>query len=377
MEWHPFTISSAPEMEDVLWLHIRAVGEWTKRVYEVFAKKSLEYRTKLDNENFTVLLDGKNGPFFLRNKQKTTLIPPTPSELDENSNGISEDFNSSLTNFTHNRSITKRVSTVSASSRLLERALSVPVDIALFKNRLKANGIRKFRPSSDVIIFPEPENEKVVKKSLPKDSETTNSNKKKKPDKTVIEMTSFSPLPKFFSYKTEEDEHYIKSKNPLFLRMNGPYGSPSSDIFNTEHAVLIATGIGVTPFASILESIMFRYIKEHQTCPKCAFSWSNPIPPSVMKLKKVDFVWINRNQKCFEWFVNLLSQIELTQAELAEKERFLEIHIYITSALAPTDIKAVSLHMALDLMHSKEERDLITGLKTRTKAGRPNWDLVS
>jgi len=72
MEWHPFTISSAPEMEDVLWLHIRAVGEWTKRVYEVFAKKSLEYRTKLDNENFTVLLEGKNGPFFLRNKQKTT-----------------------------------------------------------------------------------------------------------------------------------------------------------------------------------------------------------------------------------------------------------------------------------------------------------------
>ena len=35
-EWHPFTISSAPEMDDVLWLHIRAVGQWTNRVYDYF-----------------------------------------------------------------------------------------------------------------------------------------------------------------------------------------------------------------------------------------------------------------------------------------------------------------------------------------------------
>lgn len=96
-----------------------------------------------------------------------------------------------------------------------------------------------------------------------------------------------------------------------------------------------------------------------------------------MKLKKVDFVWINRDQKSFEWFVNLLSQLELTQAELIEKERFLDIHIYITSALDANDIKAVSLHMALDLLHDKNERDLITGLKTRTKSGRPNWEEVS
>lgn len=29
-EWHPFTISSAPEQEGVIWLHIRAVGEWRR-----------------------------------------------------------------------------------------------------------------------------------------------------------------------------------------------------------------------------------------------------------------------------------------------------------------------------------------------------------
>lgn len=31
-EWHPFSISSAPECSDDIWLHIRAVGQWTERL---------------------------------------------------------------------------------------------------------------------------------------------------------------------------------------------------------------------------------------------------------------------------------------------------------------------------------------------------------
>ena len=41
--------------------------------------------------------------------------------------------------------------------------------------------------------------------------------------------------------------------------VDGPFGSPSSNIYRAEHAVLVGTGIGVTPFASILQSIAFRW----------------------------------------------------------------------------------------------------------------------
>jgi len=68
----------------------------------------------------------------------------------------------------------------------------------------------------------------------------------------------------------------------------------------------------------------------------------------------VDFFWINRDQRSFEWFVNLLSQLEIEQAELGgAMERFLEMHMYITSALQKTDMKAVGLQLALDLLHEK------------------------
>lgn len=41
--------------------------------------------------------------------------------------------------------------------------------------------------------------------------------------------------------------------------IDGPYGTPTRRIFTSEHAVLIGAGIGITPFASILQSIMYRW----------------------------------------------------------------------------------------------------------------------
>ena len=44
-EWHPFTISSAPEMHDTFHVHIRGVGEWTNGLYKHFED---EYARQLE-----------------------------------------------------------------------------------------------------------------------------------------------------------------------------------------------------------------------------------------------------------------------------------------------------------------------------------------
>jgi len=64
-------------------------------------------------------------------------------------------------------------------------------------------------------------------------------------------------------------------RKPLEVYLDGPHGAPSSGIFAAEHAVLVATGIGVTPFASILQAIMHRYWQSKSTCPQCNFTWSD------------------------------------------------------------------------------------------------------
>ena len=91
----------------------------------------------------------------------------------------------------------------------------------------------------------------------------------------------------------------------------------------------------------------------------------------------MDFFWINRDQHSFEWFVSLLTQLEMEQFEnSSSSSRFLDMHMYMTKALKKNDMKAIGLQLALDILHKKGNRDLITGLKTRTHPGRPDWDQV-
>ena len=76
------------------------------------------------------------------------------------------------------------------------------------------------------------------------------------------------------------------SKYLFQIFIDGPFGAPSSNIFRAEHAVLIGTGIGVTPFASILQSIMHRYWNVKRNCPRCDYQWSDELH-AVFNLKKV------------------------------------------------------------------------------------------
>ena len=121
-------------------------------------------------------------------------------------------------------------------------------------------------------------------------------------------------------YKPVENEPAQSGSNsrklvlpePLEIFVDGPFGSPSSNIYRAEHAVLIGTGIGkfhilvtinftvsfcegITPFASILQSIMHRYWSSKTVCPQCSYSWTSENITNMFNLRKVDFFWINRD----------------------------------------------------------------------------------
>lgn len=76
--------------------------------------------------------------------------------------------------------------------------------------------------------------------------------------------------------------------------IDGPFGSASEDVFKYEIAVLVGTGIGVTPFASILKSVWYRM----------------HYPQKKTRLRKVYFFWVCREFGSFEWFRSLLMAIE-------------------------------------------------------------------
>ncbi|XP_077641940.1 NADPH oxidase 5 [Lonchura striata] len=265
-EWHPFSISSAPEQPETLWLHIRARGQWTTKLYEYF--QQLE----------------SHGP-----------EPNPPGK--------------------------------SWRSRHREQEGSV------------ASG---------------------------RDG--------------AVELTAFRASGAAFPGKDPEQggagpgETQRSCSVKCFL--DGPYGTPSRRIFTSEHAVLIGAGIGITPFASILQSIMFRYRRRKQSCPSCRFSWSEERRDEEMTLRKVDFIWITRDQQHLQWFLGLLAKLETEQEELEPGGNFLELQLYMTSALGAGDVRALGLQLALELLAAREQRDSISGLRSRTRPGRPDWDKV-
>jgi predicted ferric reductase len=131
--------------------------------------------------------------------------------------------------------------------------------------------------------------------------------------------------------------------------IDGPFGSASEDVFKYEISVLVGAGIGVTPFASILKSIWYRM----------------NYPQKKTRLSKVYFFWICRDFGSFEWFRSLLLAVEAQ-----DLEGRIEIHTYLTAKIKADDATNIMINDV------NADKDTITGLRSPTNFGRPNWDMI-
>lgn len=137
------------------------------------------------------------------------------------------------------------------------------------------------------------------------------------------------------------------------LRIDGPYGAPAEDVFDNEIAILIGTGIGVTPWAAILKNIWHLR--------------SSPNPPR--RLRRVEFIWVCKDTTSFEWFQALLSSLEAQSLEDAGGGgEFLRIHTYLTQRL--------DIDMANNIVLNSvgQSKDPLTELNSRTNFGRPDFN---
>jgi predicted ferric reductase len=151
-----------------------------------------------------------------------------------------------------------------------------------------------------------------------------------------------------------EEREVTGATAPLEAYVDGPYGSPSAHIFQSRAAVLIGAGIGVTPFASVLESFVQR---------------AGGVGPQSSRLERVYFFWLNHDQYSFEWFRDLLAEIEQNSPSV-----LLEIHLCMTGARA--GVTAMGLEMAREVLHGYGRSDLITGLHTHTHLGHPDFQAM-
>lgn len=159
------------------------------------------------------------------------------------------------------------------------------------------------------------------------------------------------------------DDVYSVSQLPK-VAIDGPFGTSSEDIFEYEVGICVCAGIGVTPFASLLQELFLRKFA--------------PKPGETLKTRTVYFYWMCPGFDSWGWFASMLVEFEQQCIEKGLVDAhglpdFLRVRVHMTRGWNKEDAEK------LFLQDDAEAGDLIVrdkqgrGLKSKMLFGRPNW----
>ncbi|XP_021521314.2 NADPH oxidase 4 isoform X2 [Aotus nancymaae] len=131
---------------------------------------------------------------------------------------------------------------------------------------------------------------------------------------------------------------FIQSRNYPKLYIDGPFGSPFEESLNYEVSLCVAGGIGVTPFASILNTLLDDW--------------------KPYKLRRLYFIWVCRDIQSFCWFADLLCVLH-NKFWQENRPDYVNIQLY----LSRTD--------GIQIIGEKYHI-----LNSRLFIGRPRWKLL-
>ncbi|KAJ2234546.1 hypothetical protein H4R99_003336 [Coemansia sp. RSA 1722] len=279
MQWHPMTISSAPE-EELLTIHFRLYGGWTKLLSKRLGCQFPDDNVRnSDAHALVATCIGKDAVSFGRHRQSLSkdaagavdcrlAIPyhplhqdPTTAPMYSQAGGNSSYVSIDMVSKGRRGAI--RSSALAASNRVDD----------------EANGDKKDKPS--VAIY---------------DAKHSGS----AADSALSQLESGGSVLRV-------------GQGLPWIFIDGPYSSPTEHFFEYEVGVLIAAGIGVTPAASVLRSVYFKWLHS----------------PDKLPCKKVYLFWVYRDIRTLEWFKDLL--IALDEEGLGS---IVEVRTYYTGQIS-------------------------------------------
>ncbi|KAJ3213002.1 Dual oxidase 1 [Entophlyctis luteolus] len=140
------------------------------------------------------------------------------------------------------------------------------------------------------------------------------------------------------------------------VTVEGPFDQVIAAWDKYRVAVFIGSGIGVTPFTSMLQEIRHLYETD---------------PTRLRKLRKVYFYWITRSQRGYEWMTELLADMESSAVG-----KLLECHVFITEVPSQFDLSTTLLYITERQFHRTNNRSVFTGLQSETHFGRPDFGVI-
>jgi hypothetical protein len=205
--------------------------------------------------------------------------------------------------------------------------------------------------------------------------------------KTSNDLTEVVTFSSNNSALLSKEIRFTEHQKDAVACIEGPFSTCTSYIFDCEHVVLIGGGIGITPYISALESLIYRLREQRCICFHCGSTNYNQTMLTRKKLKKVDFIWVNRDIGNFSWFRNILDEFEAEQESYLnaavtnsqeQRTRYLDIHLYCTSIRSNDQAMLGNLpyDLVANMYEVMQHEDMHTNLRTPTHVGRPPWKLI-
>lgn len=130
----------------------------------------------------------------------------------------------------------------------------------------------------------------------------------------------------------EDDAHkeFVRDLHDITVYVKGPFFGPSMHIFAYEHVVFVAGGIGVTPFAGILEAILIR----GNTCN--INDYGSTHVHALGRLKVLHFIWLLNDMESTTWFTSLLAAAGKLRQENHDLKRLFHFQVCLLNLFATT-----------------------------------------
>eukprot|EP00850_Spirogloea_muscicola_P011185 SM000068S20617 [mRNA] locus=s68:648772:656521:+ [translate_table: standard] len=187
------------------------------------------------------------------------------------------------------------------------------------------------------------------------------------------------------------------SRNPCTpfptVFINGPFGEVHQTLAGEDVLVLVASGIGVTPASSILRDLLHQItrdkanedLKDRLTSHASKYADSNSasvLGASALTAsarlqptqRSIYFYWVARTQYQFEWFTEVLRELEELAA--AEPNLHFEAALFVTEPSMGLDRQLAQLDQAEVRGAYTDIPSAYTGLRARTFFARPDWKKI-
>ena len=133
------------------------------------------------------------------------------------------------------------------------------------------------------------------------------------------------------------------------IRLDGPYGKSSEEILDTEHAILVGAGYGISRMAPILQDIALRVKNNSNT----------------ISVKRLDLHWIIEDQAYFEWFTKPLHEIK-------DPTGIFNYHIYFVDK-TPDEFNEKLMYISTNVGDKNTDVSLLDNFWDVSGFGLPNW----